>query len=322
MPRLGVSILNYRAADQTVRCVRSLLAAQMATKVDVELNVHVADNASGNAEFESLHAALRGQPGVFLHRHDQNLGFAAGHNRNIERLLRAETPDFVWLLNNDCLVDRGAIAALLDCVRNQESVGIWGATLLEDDGETIQCAGGCYYNAWLSSYQQHGHGEPASSRGDLSRRKFSYIAGASLFIPVPVLETGLRPPKSLKPNANGNGSQWLNETFFLYFEELDLAQRLVPELGLGWCRDALITHMGGKGTEAGGGQRSAQAEYHSTLSALKFTRLYYPRRLWFTAPARFFAKALQLLITGNISLLGSVASAYVDFWRYLHTNRD
>jgi len=322
MPALGVSILNFRAADQTARCVRSLLDAQATVAMDSELVVHVADNGSGNGEFEDLQAALSDQPGVFLHRNDENLGFAAGHNRNIEHLLKDEALEFVWLLNNDCLVDRGAIAALLECARNQRAVGIWGATLLESDGKTIQCAGGCSYNAWLSSYRQHGRGKPASSRTGMSRRKFSYIAGASLFIPVPVLRDGLAPPKCLTPEQNGAGQRWLNETFFLYFEELDLAQRLLPGLSLGWCRDALITHIGGKGTDTGGSRRSAPAEYHSTLSALKFTRLYYPRRLWFMAPARFFAKVLQLLFTGNIRLLGSVTSAYGDFWRCLRTAGD
>jgi len=315
MPALGVSILNYRAAEQSARCVQSLLAAQAAAGVDIEMSVHVADNGSGGNEFEYLCAAFDSHPGVFLHRHDQNLGFAAGHNRNIERLLESRSLDFVWLLNNDCLVEKAAIAALLQCAQSHQSVGIWGATLLEQDGETIQCAGGCSYNAWLSSYRQHGRGKPASSRGDIKRRSFNYIAGASLFIPVPVLQDGLRPPESSMPRDNGNHRQWLNEAFFLYFEELDLAQRLAPGLSLDWCRDALITHIGGKGAETGGSRRSAQAEYHSTLSALKFTRLYYPRRLWFMAPARFVAKAVQLLFTGNISLLGSVASAYRDFWR-------
>jgi len=315
MPAVGVSILNYRAADLTAGCVQSLLAAQVAAGTDVQMTVHVADNGSGNAEFDHLSAALAGRPGVYLHRHDRNLGFAAGHNRNIERLLEGGSLDFVWLLNNDCLVEPGAIAALLDCARSHQAVGIWGATLLEQDGETIQCAGGCSYNAWLSSYRQHGRGQPASSRGGMNQRKFDYIAGASLFIPVPVLQDGLRPPEGSMPGDNGNHRQWLNEAFFLYFEELDLAQRLVPGLNLGWCRDALITHVGGKGTATDGSRRSARAEYHSTLSALNFTRLYYPRRLWFMAPARFLAKAVQLLFTGNIRLLGSVRSAYRDFWR-------
>jgi GT2 family glycosyltransferase len=131
------------------------------------------------------------------------------------------------------------------------------------------------------------------------------------------LESGLAPPAGIGSGPAENGIKFLNEGFFLYFEELDLAQRLKPGLTLGWCRDALITHTGGESAGTGGSQRSAQAEYHSTLSALKFTRLYFPGRLWVMAPARYAAKCLQLLLTGKFRLMGPVNAAYRDFWNWL-----
>jgi len=314
VPTIGVCILNYQAALETIACVRSLLDAQELATGAYALRIEVADNASDEADFTALQAGLDGLAGVYLHRHARNLGFAAGHNRNIERLLSTAAPDYVWLLNNDCLVDAGTIPALLECANRRPEVGIWGATLLEADGRTIQCAGGCSYRVWLSSYRQHAHGIDLSRLEALATPRFDYIAGASLFMPLATLREGLDPPKCRAPSL---GRAWLNEEFFLYFEELDLARRLRPGLEMAWCRKALVHHAGGSGTGSGQGLRSAEAEYHSTLSALKFTRLYHPGMLWLTALARFAVKGTIHLASGRLDLFRALLRAYREFRAWL-----
>ena len=112
-----------------------------------------------------------------------------------------------------------------------------------------------------------------------------------------------------------SGQPWLNEDFFLYFEELDLAKRLQPGLEMGWCKNALIKHAGGASTGTSNNQRTVMSEYHATLSALKFTRLHYPGHLWLMAPVRFLSKCLQLLLKGEFRLLVPLTQAYRDFWR-------
>jgi hypothetical protein len=94
-----------------------------------------------------------------------------------------------------------------------------------------------------------------------------------------------------------------------------MAQRLKPGLKIAWCKAAMIKHAGGLSTGTNAKKRSPLAEYHSTLSALKFTRLYYPRRLWFMAIARYFSKGLLLLVRMDFRLIGVMTKAYWDFWR-------
>ena len=105
-----------------------------------------------------------------------------------------------------------------------------------------------------------------------------------------------------------------DETFFLYFEELDLAKRLKPEYRMAWCKEAVIRHIGGVSSGTESNNRSEMAEYHSTLSALKFTRLYYPQRLWVMAPLRYMLKCLQLILKGKPGLIKPLTHAYRDFW--------
>jgi hypothetical protein len=109
---------------------------------------------------------------------------------------------------------------------------------------------------------------------------------------------------------------------FSLFEELDLAHRLKPGIGMAWCKDALIKHSGGASTGATGNKSTKIAVFHSTLSALEFTYLYYPHRLWVMAPSRIFSKCVQLLVRGDLHLIGSLFRAYGDFFvsRYAPRN--
>jgi GT2 family glycosyltransferase len=312
MSRVAISILNYNRAKSTVACVQSLLNAHQAVGGEYQLEIFMGD------EPQQLTQELAIIPNVHLTKNIENFGFSAGHNRNLREIFSRCDPDFVWLLNNDCLVEDRTLPALLKCARDNPHVAIWGATLLETDGETIQCAGGCQYNSWISSYQQHGEGKPRALLDELPSKAFDYIAGASMFFPVATLQNGFEPPTRLTDEAPPDEKTWLNEIFFLYFEELDLAKRLKPEFELGWCRDALIRHAGGLSTRIRKRQRTPKTEYHSTLSALKFTRLYYPRRLWFMVPSRLFLKGTLFVFNGSAHLLKPLMLAYRDFWRWLN----
>jgi len=205
------------------------------------------------------------------------------------------------------------LVSLIRCAEKHPDVGIWGATLLESCGETIQCAGGCFYNSWISSYRQYGKGKSLSQIGDLQAADYDYIAGASLFFPALVLREGLCSIPTSRVDEQSSAGHWLNEDFFLYFEELDLARRLDPAYTMAWCKSALIKHVGGTSTGTNDDQRTRLAEYHSALSALKFTRLYYPSRMWFMAPARYVSKCVLLALRGKFELIGVMTKAYRDF---------
>jgi hypothetical protein len=294
--------------------VQSLLAASRETGDSYDLDIFVADNDSAIDDQRQLQLSLAELAGVHLQVNSTNRGFAEGHNNNLESIFLHSRPEYIWILNNDCLVFKDTLVSLIECAGQNPNVGIWGATLLEQDGETIQCAGGCFYNSWISSYRQYGQGTSLIQIDQLGVVDFDYIAGASLFCPSATLQGGLREVSPLHVKEGMASQQWLNEDFFLYFEELDLAKRLQPGLGMGWCKRALIKHEGGVSTGTGDNRRTVMSEYHSTLSALRFTRLHYPGQLWFMAPARYIAKCMQLVLKGEIHLLAPLTRAYRDFW--------
>jgi len=314
MTKVAVSMLNYKSAQSTIECIESLLVAGQAANGKCDLEIFLSDNASGEEDQRQLEVFLGELATVHFHINEENLGFSAGHNQNLATIFANSEPDYVWLLNNDCLVSETALNALLKCAKQRPEVGIWGSTLLEPDGRTIQCAGGCFYNTWIGSYRQYGQGKPLSRLAQIKSVEYDYIAGASLFFPVAVLHSGLEPLETSVFGKVKKRKQWLNEAFFLYFEELDLAQRLKPGMNLAWCRQSLIVHTSGYSVGTSENRRSAMAEYNSTLSALKYSRLYYPKRFWFIAPARFFAKCSLLVARGDFSLIKMVARAYRDYF--------
>ena len=308
MATIAVSTLSFNSSAHTIACVQKLMQHGTEQGQMHKLQVFVADNGSERNDQLLLQQSLNDVPNVQHIQHTQNIGFAAGHNHNINLILQHGTPDYIWLLNNDCLVDERTLTELVNSAEEKPEVGIWGATILEPDGKTIQCAGGCFYSDWLTTFRQYGQGRPIEQLEELKEQNFDYLSGASLFFPTQVLQSGLLNPEGVRQQT-----AYLNEAFFLYFEELDLARRLKPEYKMAWSKQARVTHIGGSSTGTTGNQRSDSAEYHSSLSALKYTRIYYPSRLWIVAPLRYLLKCLQLSLKGRFRLLRPLTRAYRDF---------
>lgn len=92
MTTITVSIVLHESANDIAACLSALAAQSRAPD-----NVVVLDNASADGGLEVARATM---PGIRHLRSDNNLGFAAGHNRAIE----ASPADLHVVLNPDCRV--------------------------------------------------------------------------------------------------------------------------------------------------------------------------------------------------------------------------
>jgi GT2 family glycosyltransferase len=189
--RVGVVVLNFRGAEDTVRCLRSLRAST------VPAEIVVVDNASGDGSVEEIE---RGDPGVAMIVNDANLGFAAGNDAGIERL-RTAGVDFVWVLNNDTVVDPEALRAMLDVVASDDRLGAVGSVIYDmADRDRVLTWGGGSVGRWT------GFTRDARSAAD----RVDYLTGASLLLRVAALDDV--------------GS--FDQRFFFTWEDVDLALRL------------------------------------------------------------------------------------------------
>jgi N-acetylglucosaminyl-diphospho-decaprenol L-rhamnosyltransferase len=130
-PSLLVVVVNYRTADVTVSCLRSL--AREVPFIS-GARVVVVDNGSGDGSAARIQAAAdaegwRGWTSVLGLR--ENGGFAYGNNRGVETAPRAR---FYLLLNSDTVVAPGALRYCLGVLDRDPTIGAMSCMLRNEDG--------------------------------------------------------------------------------------------------------------------------------------------------------------------------------------------
>lgn len=111
---IGVLVINYNTARQTLRCLESI---QQSTVLPDW--VFVLDNASSADDYQHLLQGCQLPRGGALHiyRSETNLGFAQGSNVLIDLLLRQPACQQIMLLNNDAVAQKDMLATLSAALR-------------------------------------------------------------------------------------------------------------------------------------------------------------------------------------------------------------
>jgi GT2 family glycosyltransferase len=192
-----------------------------------------------------------------------DLGYAGGTNVGLRYLLAVGGDDPVWLLNPDTIVDPAAGGALSHRMATSPGIGMCGSNVrYHGSPEVNQALGGARHNWWFALPRHIGAGTPVGDGPgeDEIAARMTYVYGASMMVSRRFLrEVGL-----------------LDEGYFLYFEELDLAMRGRRRgFGLGYAAGSIVYHRGG-GTPEGEGLRSMEADYHFLRNRLRVTRKYRP----------------------------------------------
>lgn len=143
MPRrIAISIINYRTGSLTLACVRSVLA----DIGDLDAEIVVVDNASGDGSAEEIADWIAGQPEgtpVRLVRSPRNTGFSGGHNQG----MAAVPADHYLVLNSDALLRRGFLRAILAAADANPDAGLIAPQIETDTGE-IQVSCFRFHSPW------------------------------------------------------------------------------------------------------------------------------------------------------------------------------
>lgn len=196
-----------------------------------------------------------------------NGGFAAGANLGFRTLLQAKF-DLLVLLNPDALAAEGSIAAFAERLEDP-TVGLCGASVLSYDRPgTAQAFGGATLDPLTLVGRNIGEGcEFADAPGrNLVESRLDYPLGAVI---------------ALRPDYVSRAG-FLDERYFLYFEEADwaFAGRKIGRVG--WARDAVVYHRYGGSTRSrraafgAPSERSALSDYHMARSRLLFALKWKP----------------------------------------------
>jgi GT2 family glycosyltransferase len=117
--RTAIVVLNFNGLDDTLKCLESLRG------VTVAADVILVDNASA---IDPTAPSLQCYPGIDVIRTAQNLGYAGGNNRGIERAL-ATGAEFVLVLNNDTIVDPRLVERLVEAFDSSPALGVAGPVI-------------------------------------------------------------------------------------------------------------------------------------------------------------------------------------------------
>jgi hypothetical protein len=303
--RVGILILNYHHAHETLDCVRNLMAREPETtrlfwiENDAtetwEETRGVLDGAGVPwTQLDPSAPAVPPAGTVGVIRNADNLGFAGGNNAGL-RLLHALDVPYAWVLNNDTLVLRGTSSDLVRAAETRTEVGAWGTPLITRHNP-------CYFGGIVSL--KDFSIKLAQSPDCLEREPLSYVSGCSLFIRTEV--------------AAKLG--YLPERYFLYYEDpafgLELRRAGFTLSGV-W--DVLVFHIESLST----GRRSRLMEFYNRRNRWHFIQAYFPdhlprqkRRLWYHLQKYFFRLEFRRMYLELI--------AYLDFKAGLlgRTHRD
>ncbi|HSX59126.1 MAG TPA: glycosyltransferase [Tahibacter sp.] len=222
--RAAVVLVNYNTADRSLRCVASLQG--LADRI----RLIVVDSGSRAEDLSLLRSGLaQAWPSAELIASPINIGFAAGCNRAIARVLDDASISHVLLLNNDAIATDALTTWLLDHVDGRVDDDLAGGRVLKLSGEDVDSLGIAFYRSLL-----------ASNRLDMQDPYFGPTGGCALY--------ARRVLEALQA-AHGH---IFDESFFCYAEDTDVAARA---LLLGFTpayTDAVLARHEGQASSGGG----------------------------------------------------------------------
>jgi GT2 family glycosyltransferase/peptidoglycan/LPS O-acetylase OafA/YrhL len=260
---VGVVIVNKNAGRYLAMVLESLERQTLAPH-----RVVIVDNASTDDSLDGLEARF---PSILLIRSKENLGFAAANNLAVGM---CDDCEFVALLNPDAFPEPAWLETLVAAAVAHPEAAFFGSRLVRDDDPTVLDGTGDMYHVSGMAWRRD-QGVPVTAERD-SNEAFSACAAAALYRRDVWIAVG-----------------GLDESFFCYYEDTDLAFRLrLAGHRCLYVPDAVARHVGSATT----GLLSAFTIYHSTRNQVWTYVKNMPRLLfWLYLPQHLLFNALTVL---------------------------
>lgn len=224
-----------------------------------------------------------------------NLGFAGGNNVGI-RVAGPARYDYFWLLNSDTVIHTDALNKLVERAQQDPSIGIVGSTLVYySEPSKIQAMGGASLDIARMVVGHIGINLPIAELPQSPaavESQMAYVVGASMLVSRPFIER----------------VGYMQDDYFLYFEELDWAMRAKGKYRMGYAPQSLVYHKVGASSADTASWFSMRLLYRNRL---KFVSRFFPDRV--SATARYmFWEMCWLCLTGRFIYARAIATALRD----------
>jgi len=193
---------------------------------------------------------------MIIIRLDKNLGFSAGNNVGIKYVLKKNDYDYIWILNNDVVVDKDSLLNLMKEINKYPNVGITGSKIYYySEPKKISHAGGAI-RLCVGISKHIGDGEYDINQYN-SAKFVDYVTGASIIISIRLLRQ----------------IGYFYENYFLYYEDTDLCVRArKKKWNILYVPDSKIWHKISNSPE----NSAAIQNYYFTRNRLIFIKRNYP----------------------------------------------
>lgn len=276
--KLDIVIVNYNVKHFLWQCLDSVRRAAEGLGVEV----WVVDNASTDGSVAFLRESF---PRVHFIENTENVGFARANNQAIQ----ASSGELVLLLNPDTFIAEDALRHCIRFFEEHPQAGALGIHMVNRDGSFAResrrglptPATAFYKVIGLSRLFPHSPRFARYHMGHLPEfadGQIEVISGAFMMLRRTALEqAGL-----------------LDETFFMYGEDVDLSYRVGKSDWECWYTPAMMFHYKGESTQ----QASINYVYNFYNAMLIFFRKNFARRYWY---AWLFVE-LAVLMMGVLSM--------------------
>jgi len=196
-PRVSVVVVNYRGAQDTIRCLQGFDAVDWPAE---SLELVVVDNASGDDSVELIRQAV---PRAKVVASETNTGFAGGCNRGVAEA----TGEVIAFLNSDARPDEGFLREAVAVLEHDSTVGCVASKVLDWEGKTVDFVDAAM--SWYGQAYKVHVGQPDQPAFDVARDVL-FASGAAMVLRRDLFE------------AVGG----FDERYFMFFEDVDLGWRL------------------------------------------------------------------------------------------------
>jgi hypothetical protein len=177
-PRVAIVILNWNGEKVLRECLRSVFALSYPAAEAI-----VVDNGSSDGSVEMVRREFGN---CFLIENPVNVGFSAGNNQGICLALERGN-DYVMVLNNDTVLDRGCLTWLVERAKSDSRIAAVSPKIyFSEPPNRLWFAGGTF-SYWKGRNGQAGYGRRDGERWSRAG-EMEFISGCALLAPRRVWE--------------------------------------------------------------------------------------------------------------------------------------
>jgi hypothetical protein len=266
MHDLGVVILNWNTCDYLKRCLETVLASEG----DFTFRVIVVDNASSDGSVAMVKESF---PSVEVIVSETNGGYSYGNNLGLRALgyrgagdIAADAPRYALLLNPDTEVPTDALYNMTQFMDSYPDVGAAGPKLVLEDGSLDLACRRSFPTPLVSLYRFSGLSKLFPKSPRFGRYNMTFVDPDQEIEVDSVVGAYMQVRREVIAAVG-----LLDETFFMYGEDLDWAYRIKKA---GWKvfyhPQVMVKHV-----KRAASRRSKKAQFEFQRAMLIFYRKHY-----------------------------------------------